>query len=97
MPKSLNHHLSIAHAGGAGQFLTDWMGDDGILKSFSCQIRHPNIIGDVNRVKGKVTDKTIRDNEYLVDCEIGVENQAGIITAPGRATVALPSRKIMEI
>jgi acyl dehydratase len=75
-----------------GQFLTDWMGDDGTLKRFSAQIRHPNIIGDINVVKGKVSGKYIRDGEPLVDCEIWVENQAGLITAPGQATVALPSK-----
>ena len=75
-----------------GQFLTDWMGDDGTLKKFSVQIRHPNIIGDINVVKGKVTAKYISDGEHLVDCEMWVENQAGLITAPGQATIALPSK-----
>ena len=75
-----------------GQFLTDWMGDDGTLKKFSSQIRHPNIIGDINTVKGKITSKYIKDGEHLVDCEIWVENQAGLVTAPGQAIVALPSK-----
>jgi len=74
-----------------GQLVTDWMGDDGTLKKLSSQIRHPNMIGDVNLLKGKVTSKYIRDGEHLVDCEIWVENQAGLVTAPGSATVALPS------
>ncbi len=76
-----------------GQFVTDWMGDDGTLKKLSCRIRHPSIMGDVNFVKGKVKDKYIKDGEHLVDCEIRVENQAGLVTAPGEATVALPSRE----
>jgi acyl dehydratase len=75
-----------------GQFVTDWMGDAGTLKKLSCQIRHPNIMGDVNIVKGKVKDKRIENGERLVDCDIWVENQAGLVTAPGSATVALPSR-----
>jgi acyl dehydratase len=75
-----------------GQFVTDWMGDDGTLKNLSCQIRHPSIMGDSNTVKGKVKDKRIEGGEHLVDCEIWVENQAGLVTAPGTATVALPSR-----
>ena len=75
-----------------GQFLTDWMGDDGTLKKFSAQVRHPNIIGDTNVVKGTVTSKYIRDEEHLVDCEMWVENQSGLVTAPGQATVALPSK-----
>ncbi|OGO17294.1 MAG: hypothetical protein A2Z15_08160 [Chloroflexi bacterium RBG_16_50_11] len=75
-----------------GQFCTDWMGDDGTLKKFSCQVRHPSIMGDSNFVKGKVKDKRIESGDRLVDCEIWVENQAGLITAPGMATVALKSK-----
>jgi acyl dehydratase len=76
-----------------GQLATDWMGDDGTLKRMSCQVRHPSIIGDVNTVKGRVKGKRIQGGEHLVDCEIWVENQAGLVTAPGEATVSLPSRK----
>jgi acyl dehydratase len=74
------------------QFVTDWMGDDGTFKKMSCQVRHPSILGDSNTVKGKVIDKRIEDGEYLVECEIWVENQAGLVTAPGYATVMLPSK-----
>ncbi len=76
-----------------GQFLTDWMGDNGTLKKLSCQIRHPSIMGDINTVKGKVKDKRIENGEHLVECDIWVENQAGLVTAPGSAIVALPSRQ----
>jgi hypothetical protein len=72
--------------------VTDWMGDDGTLKKLSCQVRHPSIMGDTNIVRGKVKAKRIEGDERLVDCEIWVENQAGLVTAPGSAVVALPSR-----
>jgi acyl dehydratase len=75
-----------------GQFMTDWIGDDGTLKKLSCEVRHPSIMGDSNTVKGKVKNKRIENGEHLVDCEIWVENQAGLITAPGTATAALPSK-----
>lgn len=75
-----------------GQFVTDWMGDDGTLKKYSCKVRHPSVIGDVNFVKGKVKAKRVENGEHLVDCEIWVENQAGLVTAPGLATVALPGK-----
>jgi hypothetical protein len=75
-----------------GQFVTDWMGDDGTLKKFSCQVRHPSIMGDSNFVKGKVKSKRIANGEHLVECEIWVENQAGLITAPGSALIALPAK-----
>ncbi|MCJ7604707.1 MAG: hypothetical protein MUO19_01565, partial [Dehalococcoidales bacterium] len=75
-----------------GEFVTDWMGDAGTLKKLACQVRHPSIIGDVNTVKGRVTDKRIEGGEHFVTCEIAVENQAGLVTAPGTAIVALPTR-----
>jgi acyl dehydratase len=75
-----------------GEFLTDWMGDDGTLKKYSCEVRHPSIMGDSNFVKGRIKDKRVKNGEHLVDCEIWVENQAGLVTAPGLAIVALPSR-----
>ncbi len=74
------------------QYATDWMGDDGALKKLSVKIRHPNLIGDINTVRGKVTDKRIEDGEHLVTCEMGVANQSGLVTAPGTAVIALPSR-----
>ncbi len=76
-----------------GQFATDWMGDDGTLKKYSCQVRHPSIMGDSNFVKGKVTGKRLEKGEHLIDCEIWVENQAGLVTAPGSAVIALPTKK----
>ena len=76
-----------------GEFLTDWMGDDGTLKKYSCEIRHPSIIGDSNFVKGRIKNKRIENGEHLVDCEIWVENQAGLVTAPGLATVMLPGKE----
>jgi len=74
------------------QMMTDWMGDDGTLKKISSSIRRPNLVGDTNTVKGKVGKKYIEGDEHLVDCDIWVENQTGVASAPSRATVALPSR-----
>jgi acyl dehydratase len=75
-----------------GQYITDWMGDDGTLKKVTGQVRHPNIIGDISVIKGKVTNKYVSAGEHRVDCEFRVENQAGLVTAPGQATVVLPIR-----
>ncbi len=75
-----------------GEYVTDWMGDAGTLKRLAGQVRHPNLIGDVSVIWGKVTNKYQRNGEFLVDCEFGIENQAGLVTAPGQATVALPTR-----
>ncbi|MFH1031774.1 MAG: MaoC/PaaZ C-terminal domain-containing protein [Chloroflexota bacterium] len=85
------------------QLVTDWIGDEGTLKKFSCQYRAidwPRQMktqpdpeeGETWLVKGKVTKKYQEGNEHLVDCEIWVQNGKSEITTPGKATVALPSR-----
>ena len=86
------------------QMLTDWIGDEGWLKRISTQFRgmdYPRSMkslvapgeGDTLTCKGKVTGKSKKDSEYLVECEIWVENSKGEVTTPGTATVVLPSRK----
>lgn len=72
------------------QIVTDWMGDDGTLKTLKVAIRHPNVVGDTNTVKGKVRNTYVKDGEQLADVEFWNENQSGLATAPGIATVALP-------
>jgi acyl dehydratase len=72
--------------------LTNWMGDDGFLKRLRAELRRFNVIGDTQWLKGKVTQKYIKEGEHLVDVECWAENQRGEITMPGLATVRLPSR-----
>ena len=74
------------------QIVTDWMGDDGVLKKLHASIRHPNVVGDTNTVHGEVTKKTVVDGEHLVELRLRNENQSGLPTALGTAIVALPSR-----
>ena len=75
-----------------GQVVTDWMGDDGMLKQLNASIRHPNVVGDTNTVSGTVTGKRIEDGEHLVEVQVQNTNQSGLATALGTAVVALPSR-----
>ena len=83
--------------------MTDWIGDEGFLKKFSCQYRQmdqPRLMqtlgepheGETWQCKGEVTKKYVEGDDYLVDCNIGVENGNGDVTTPGKATVILPSR-----
>jgi acyl dehydratase len=74
--------------------VTNWMGDDAFLKRLRAEMRRFNVIGDTTLCKGKVKNKYIKDRYALVDIEIWAENQRGEITAPGIATVMLPSRSI---
>ena len=74
------------------QIVTDWMGDDGVLKKLNASIRHPNVVGDTNTVHGEVTRKWVDDREHLVEVQVRNVNQSGLPTALGTAVVALPSR-----
>ena len=74
------------------QLMTSWIGDEGVLKKLGCQHRGQDIIGDPVKCKGVVTRKYIENGEHLVECEIWTENPKGEKTAPGKATVTLPTR-----
>ncbi len=85
------------------QLMTDWVGDLGMLKRFSCQYRamdYPRPMktqaqaeeGETWWCKGKVTRKYTEGDQHMVDCEIWIENGKGEVTTPGTATVILPSR-----
>ncbi len=75
-----------------GHLLTNWVGDDGFVKKLYGEIRRFNVVGDTTWCKGKITKKYIEKGEHLVDIEIWAENQRGESTAPGWATVQLPSK-----
>ena len=85
------------------QLVSDWIGEAGDIKKFSCQFRgldYPRLMKDLFEpqdgetwwCKGKVTKKYEDGESHLADCEIWIENGKGEITTRGGATVALPSR-----
>ncbi len=87
-----------------GQLMTDWIGEEGVLKRLSCQYRamdYPRKMkttaepqpGETWWCKGKVVKKYEENGEFLVECQIWVENGKGEITTPGSALVSLPSRR----
>ncbi len=75
-----------------GSLVTDWIGREGNLRKLSCQYRGMDIPGRPVTARGVVTGKFEEDGEYLVDCEIWLENSEGQRTTPGRAIVTLPKR-----
>ena len=77
----------LAHA------VTDWMGDDGWLKTLKGQSRRFMVLGDVMWYQGKVTERYVVDGEHVVALELWGENQRGEVTVPGSAEVVLPSRQ----
>ncbi|MFC1895488.1 MaoC/PaaZ C-terminal domain-containing protein [Thermodesulfobacteriota bacterium] len=86
------------------QLVTDWMGEEGTLKKFSCQYRMtdrprgmksntvPLDEGETWWCRGTVAKKYVEGDEHLVDCDIRLENGNADVTTPGKATVVLPSR-----
>jgi acyl dehydratase len=72
--------------------VTNWMGDHAFLKRLRADMRRFNTFGDVTYCKGTVSKKYVVDGAHAVDIEIWAENQRGELTAPGLATVILPSR-----
>ncbi len=86
------------------QLMTDWIGDRGWLRAFSCQYRamdYPRSMktmdepddGETWLCRGRVTRCYVVDGSHCVDCDIWVENGEGEKTTPGKATVVLPSRE----
>ena len=87
-----------------GHLVTDWIGLEGTVKTLSCQFRgmdYPRKMqtmtdphdGETWWCKGVVTGKKVEDGENIVECDIWVENGKGEKTTPGKAVVALPSKK----
>jgi len=73
--------------------ITNWMGDNGWLWKFHSEVRLFAFMGDTHIVSGEVTDKRIEDGHAVVDLAVRCTNQRGEVTAPGHATVMLPSRE----
>ncbi len=77
-----------------GTLLTNWMGDDAVLKRLRVEARAFNIQGDTQFCRGKVARRYVKDGFALVDVDIQAVNQRGEVTTPGMATVLLPSRDV---
>ncbi|MCA9830999.1 MAG: hypothetical protein KC495_11060 [Dehalococcoidia bacterium] len=72
--------------------LRNWIGDEARVRELSMQFRAINHKNDVLTTVATVRQKRVEDGEHLVDLEINVRNQDGVMTAPGHATVVVPAR-----
>jgi hypothetical protein len=73
--------------------LTDWIGDEGWVKSCSAQYRSFVYLSDVVRLGGEIVDKRIEDDgEAVVEVRTNAINQRGQNVMPGTAVLALPRR-----
>lgn len=77
--------------------LTDWMGDDAWLWKLRVEFRKFNYVGDLQTISGRVVRKYLAEDANgvhpAVDLELAATSQRGEVTAPGTATVLLPSRE----
>jgi acyl dehydratase len=73
---------------------TNWMGDDAWLWKLDCEFRGFNYVGDTQWLRGTVVAHYLADgNRPAVDLDLQAESQRGEVTAPGHATILLPSRE----
>ena len=75
-----------------GQLVTDWMGEQGVLKKLSCSYKGMNYPGEPVICKGKVTKKYVTDGEHYVECSLWAENAKGEKTVTGSTIVIMPAR-----
>jgi hypothetical protein len=72
--------------------ITNWMGDDAVLKRLRMEARLFNCQGDTTFISGKVVKKYVKDRCALVDIEMKGINQRGDLSSPGFATVMMASK-----
>lgn len=77
------------------QLLTNWVGDDGFVKTADAQYRGFVYLSDVITLGGEILKKYLDgDGEPCVDVRTTCYNQRGDDVMPGSATLILPSREL---
>ena len=74
--------------------MTNWIGDDGILRESKTQIRRHNPEGDALFIDGEVTAKREVDGVCLIDIKHQALNQDGELSIHGTGVVELPTRAV---
>ena len=72
--------------------ITNWMGDEGFLRSSKSQIRRHNPDGDALFIDGSVSRKFVEGNKHLVEIVHGARTHRNELSATGTAIVELPTR-----
>lgn len=73
------------------QTLQSWVGSTGWLMELEYSNRRYAVLGDTLTGHGRISKVYQDGGRNLVDLEVWAENQRGETTAPGTATVVLPS------
>jgi len=82
-------NLKLAYIANA---LTGWAGDEGWIRKIAIEYRKMDTVNTIITAKARVTKTYQEHGKHLVALEVWVENEAGEVTTPGSAVVALPSR-----
>ncbi|MFE7416842.1 MaoC family dehydratase [Rhodococcus sp. NPDC057529] len=76
------------------QLLTDlvssWLRPDGWLAGITFEFRRMNIAGEALTARGTISDLRVQDDYGLVTCDIGIINDDGQESTPGRALGIVP-------
>lgn len=72
--------------------LTNWCGDDGLVRFIEAKFTNLNLIGDTTYCKAKVAGKRKDGDKSLIDLDLWTVNQRGTTTTEGKAVVQLPNR-----
>lgn len=71
--------------------LTNWMGDEGFLRTFKWRHMTRTRVGDTMVGRAVVVGKRVEDGEHLVDLKVWLRNLRGNVSEAAVATVRLPS------
>ena len=77
-----------------GILLTQWAGPNAWLSRLSYQNREWNLVGYGITCKGRITGKRHEEGKFLVDLDVWVENEFGMVTNSGSAVVELFANSI---
>lgn len=72
-----------------GELVSNWLGHQGRIVKLSCQYRGMDFPDKEMTVGGSVKRKWQEDGKKLVELELWTKDEAGKVTTPGSAVVAL--------
>ena len=75
-----------------GQLVTDWIGEQGILRKLTCSYKGMNYPGEAIIYKGRVNKRYVKDGECYVECSLWAENDKEEKTVTGMAVAIMPTR-----
>ena len=75
-----------------GQMVTDWIGEQGVLKKLNCSYKGMNYPGETITCRGKINRKYVEGDKHCLECVIWAENSSSEKTVTGTATIIIPAR-----